>query len=554
MAELLKVLKILCISAFKALCRMRYKGLYAFLSGVMVFSVCFAGKGEVHGEIAHNNAAAACEALVMAGETAPVSDRFLGAKKVKAQRVPYDVYPDGASALSMNSAGNANKVNNAIYDGSEAYGGIESVDAYQETDLIPSDSTDSHNPDNSDIFDSETITDTDSEQYSNFISDSGTDGDQNDINASKEKEEEETAADEKPDERWTETKTSGIKYINTDKIYSRAAAIEGSEKINLYRINDTVKVTAKTDTHYYKTESGEFIHEDYISEEETPKWIESPVKGIMYIRKDGIYSREEAIEGSVKLNQYNINETVKITALTDTHYYKTENGEFIHEDYLSEEETPKWIESPAEGVMYVSSDGIYSREEAIEGSSKVNRYSLNDTVNVKAKTNTGYCKLESGEFIHSDFLSHTETVEYPISGNYGQRAQTDREKELARQMFEAVNAVRAEYGLKPFKQLDSLTAAAAERAWEVTFNTSHTRPDGTKCFTILDRYGLSNPSSKAENIAKWYPSAEKVVNCWMNDYAHRVNILGDHEYMGAGCYYIDGDYYGYYWTQIFYTP
>ena len=40
----------------------------------------------------------------------------------------------------------------------------------------------------------------------------------------------------------------------------------------------------------------------------------------------------------------------------------------------------------------------------------------------------------------------------------------------------------------------------------------------------------------------------------MNDYAHRVNILGDHEYMGVGCYYIEGDYYGYYWTQMFYTP
>ena len=63
MAELLKVLKFLCISAFKALCRIRYKGLYAFLSGVMIFSVCFAGKGELHGEFA-DNAMTAAEAGV----------------------------------------------------------------------------------------------------------------------------------------------------------------------------------------------------------------------------------------------------------------------------------------------------------------------------------------------------------------------------------------------------------------------------------------------------------------------------------------------------------
>ena len=537
MAELLKVLKFLCISAFKALNRIRYKGLYAFLSGVMIFSVCFAGKGEVHGAFDGETRLAAISAAV-ANNLSPLSSYFSGANKTASQRVPYESYPKKASSLNGDTA---------VYNVSETYGAVEANSPYNaETALISPDEGDSQ------ANDLGALTETAPQQDSEPVYDSEIDGGQDVISAPEKEEKEETA--EESDERWTETKTSGIKYINTDKIYSRADALEGSEKIKLYRLNDAVRIAAITDTHYYKIESGEFIHEDYISEEETPKWVEAHAEGVMYINKDGVYSREEAVEGSVKINRYSFNEKVSVTALTDTHYYKTESGEFIHEDYLSAEETPKWIETPAEGVMYVRSGGIYSRKEAVQGSEKVKRYDLNDTVNIEAQTDTGYFRLDSGEFIHSDYLSPTKTTDYPLSDLYGQRAQTDWERDLANQVFEVVNAVRADYGLNPLRQLDNLTAAATERAWEATFKTSHTRPDGTKCFTVLDKYGLSNPSSKAENIAKWYPTAQKVVDCWMNDYAHRVNILGDFEYMGVGCYYIEGDYYGYYWTQIFYTP
>ena len=109
------------------------------------------------------------------------------------------------------------------------------------------------------------LTETAPQQDSEPVYDSEIDGGQDGISAPEKEEKEETA--EESDERWTETKTSGIKYINTDKIYSRADALEGSEKIKLYRLNDAVRIAAITDTHYYKIESGEFIHEDYISED-----------------------------------------------------------------------------------------------------------------------------------------------------------------------------------------------------------------------------------------------------------------------------------------------
>lgn len=73
---------------------------------------------------------------------------------------------------------------------------------------------------------------------------------------------------------WTEEKVSGTKYI-TISCYSRKNAIIGSETLNLYQIGDSVKVTAKTNTGYFKLDNGEFIHGDYLSDTkvEPPKEI-----------------------------------------------------------------------------------------------------------------------------------------------------------------------------------------------------------------------------------------------------------------------------------------
>ena len=476
MTELLKVLKFLLKrakkGAFKALSRVKpYKGLYAFLGGIMVFSLCFAGKGN-SGFFAYNGsfialslpAAAGIVTDIIEDADSPVPLPDAGAllslgeiSGEKVRRVPYNVFNNEVEALSLGAI-----------DGIAA----ETVD-YDEND-VP-------------------VTDDNNEETAPEKKNGETNGNENAEAAPEEDSGEETSAEtepeivpekekEEPDSQWQ--RLDEIKYVNTDLIYSRKEAKEGSEKINRYRINDPVEVDALTDTHYYRLKSGEFIHEDYLSSEESAKWTETAASGLMYVRKGGIYSREEALEGSAKVSKYNLNDTVTVTAITNTNYYKIAEGEFIHSDYLSTE----------------------------------------------------------------------ESVDYPLSDQYGQRAQTASEQALSQQVFDVVNSVRAEYGLAPFKQLDSLNAAAAERAWETTVYNSHTRPDGTKCFTILDEYGLKNPSTKAENIAKWYSSAQAVVNSWMSDYAHRSAILGNHEYMGVGCYYMAGDYYGYYWAQVFYTP
>ena len=74
-----------------------------------------------------------------------------------------------------------------------------------------------------------------------------------------------TAATTKPAPEWTESKASGTKYVSTD-CYSRKKAVLGADTVKLYSVNDKVTVTAKTDTGYYKLDTGAYIHSDYLSD------------------------------------------------------------------------------------------------------------------------------------------------------------------------------------------------------------------------------------------------------------------------------------------------
>lgn len=68
------------------------------------------------------------------------------------------------------------------------------------------------------------------------------------------------------------------------------------------------------------------------------------------------------------------------------------------------EPSSEWTESAFSAVMYVNSE-CYSRVKPILGYTKAKLYHINDKVNVVAKTNTDYYKLDNGEFISVDYLS-----------------------------------------------------------------------------------------------------------------------------------------------------
>lgn len=72
---------------------------------------------------------------------------------------------------------------------------------------------------------------------------------------------------------------------------------------------------------------------------------------------------------------------------------------------------PEWTEEKISGTKYIS-ETCYSRKKAVIGSDAIKQYFMGDSVKVTAKTNTGYFKLDNGEFIHGDYLSDTK-VEPP---------------------------------------------------------------------------------------------------------------------------------------------
>lgn len=124
--------------------------------------------------------------------------------------------------------------------------------------------------------------------------------------------------------------------------------------------------------------------------------------------------------------------------------------------------------------------------------------------------------------------------------------------DFRQEVLDLVNAERAQHGLQPLEMGGAeLTEAAQKRAEEIAVVNSHTRPDGTKCFTVLKEYGVKEAPT-GENAAWGNVSPEEVVKAWMNSEGHRANILDpEARRMGVGYYYNSSSTWGHQWIQLF---
>lgn len=184
----------------------------------------------------------------------------------------------------------------------------------------------------------------------------------------------------------------------------------------------------------------------------------------------------------------------------------------------------------AEELKYdVNGDGYENAKDALEllkmcvrGESDL-RYDMNGD---------GYVNAKDALFI----LKYL--VNKPISD-----VPADYEAEVVR----LVNIEREKNGLSALKSdNEKLNKAADIRAEEILTVFSHTRPNGTDCFTVLMEQGVSN-RAMGENIARGQRTPEEVVEDWMNSSGHRANILnGTYTYIGVG-YNENGNG----WVQLF---
>ena len=116
------------------------------------------------------------------------------------------------------------------------------------------------------------------------------------------------------------------------------------------------------------------------------------------------------------------------------------------------------------------------------------------------------------------------------------------------QVLNLVNKERRSQGLSALSLSAEAQQAARVRAKEIVSSFSHTRPNGTSCFTVLNEIGAKYTSA-GENIAKGQKTPEQVVEAWMNSPSHRANILSSkYTKLGVGCYFNGSNTY---WAQMF---
>ncbi|MBQ7548423.1 MAG: hypothetical protein IJT03_01820 [Clostridia bacterium] len=104
--------------------------------------------------------------------------------------------------------------------------------------------------------------------------------------------------------------------------------------------------------------------------------------------------------------------------------------------------------------------------------------------------------------------------------------------------WNADNTKKVNYGVLSALRYDyNLEKAAMQRAAEIAISFSHTRPDGSTCFTVCDEYG-ANPGG--ENIAIGYRSANEVHTGFLEEnegysgQGHRRNMLEGFACVGIG--------------------
>ena len=121
----------------------------------------------------------------------------------------------------------------------------------------------------------------------------------------------------------------------------------------------------------------------------------------------------------------------------------------------------------------------------------------------------------------------------------------------AEQVLTIVNQRRSEAGLSGLSMNYTLVSAAKVRAVETVQSFSHTRPNGTSCFTAFSDAGVSYTGA-GENIAAGQSTPDSVMTAWMNSEGHKANILDENfTEIGIACYYDANSPYGYYWVQCF---
>lgn len=117
------------------------------------------------------------------------------------------------------------------------------------------------------------------------------------------------------------------------------------------------------------------------------------------------------------------------------------------------------------------------------------------------------------------------------------------------EVLRLTNEKRMANGLDALSTFSELQDVCDVRANEIIKSFSHTRPNGSDCFTALKNI---NYYSAGENIAAGQTTASSVLDSWWNSPGHKANILTEKfDHMGVGYEKNNSSAYKNYWVQMF---
>lgn len=146
---------------------------------------------------------------------------------------------------------------------------------------------------------------------------------------------------------------------------------------------------------------------------------------------------------------------------------------------------------------------------------------------------TYYTKLQDGtkKTVSEEFSDTYNRLGYRAAyADLLPAAKENRKKYSAfiNEVLSIINGYRAEGGLAPLKLNEELTIVACARAEEIAWSgeRSHTRPNGSKCFSIMRDAGI-NSGIAGENIGWVYETAAAVCEAWKESKTHYENIMDE---------------------------
>ncbi len=300
---------------------------------------------------------------------------------------------------------------------------------------------------------------------------------------------------------------------------------------------ETQEIAEKTITEEVQTEKNSEVTEDNQTEENNEVTEENQTEENNEVTEDDPTEEENKVTED--------NQTEEDNEVTEDN--QTEEDNKVTEDNQTEEDNKVTEDNQTEEDNEVTEDNQTEEDNKV---TEDNQTEENNTVTEENKTEESPAENQQteAETPKNEEEVNADSEEYTLQGNARYVNIYDYQQEVIR----LVNVERAKESLSALKEDANLAKAASLRATEIVENTSHTRPNGSDCFTAIEN--MNDYVAFGENIAYGQKTPAEVVNDWMNSPGHRANILDQNgrgfNVIGVGCYEYNNVLY---WTQLFGT-